>query len=119
MPLNHPTKLEIPGISNKNRYKGILPNEATRVKLPEPATTPSPTGSNNGSAAYTFLNPAATYINSNYMRGYDGEARAFIATQGPLPNTINDFWLMVFTERAPCIVMMTKLRERNRVSHKN
>jgi protein tyrosine phosphatase len=75
---------------------------------------------------------ARTYINANYIRvcwlrrhahinepqlqGYDDEPMAFIATQGPLPNTLDDFWLMVWQEKAPAIVMMTKLKENNKVT---
>ena len=41
----------------------------------------------------------------------NGEPNAFIATQGPLSNTIDDFWLMILTERSRAIVMITKLVE--------
>jgi len=35
--------------------------------------------------------------------------------QGPLPETIGDFWRMVWEQHVPSVVMMTKLEERNRV----
>jgi len=41
-------------------------------------------------------------------------APAYIASQGPMSNTINDFWLMVWNECVSCIVMITKLIERNK-----
>jgi len=48
----------------------------------------------------------------------DGYRRsgAYIATQGPLPETFADFWRMVWEQRTSAIVMMTRLEERNRVS---
>jgi len=49
------------------------------------------------------------------VQGYGGEARAYIATQGPMTNTVNDFWAMVWQEKSPAIVMITKLTEQNRV----
>ena len=49
------------------------------------------------------------------VQGYGGEPRAYIATQGPMSNTVNDFWSMVWQERCPVIVMITKLTEHNRV----
>ena len=58
--------------------------------------------------------PLSTYINANYITGYKGESKAFIASQGPMSNTINDFWSMVWNENVPCIVMITKLIERNK-----
>ncbi len=50
-----------------------------------------------------------------YSQGYDGAPRSFIATQGPLVNTVNDFWATIWQERCPCIVMMTKLKEKNKL----
>lgn len=40
---------------------------------------------------------------------------AYIATQGPLPHTVNDFWLMVWKEKSSIIVMITKLKEKMKV----
>ncbi|EDV29302.1 uncharacterized protein TRIADDRAFT_51484 [Trichoplax adhaerens] len=45
--------------------------------------------------------------------GYKNEPRAFIATQGPLPNTIDDFWRMVWFQNVSLIIMITKVREKN------
>jgi len=50
------------------------------------------------------------------VQGYGGEAGAYIATQGPMINTVNDFWAMVWQEKSPAIVMITKLTEHNQVS---
>lgn len=85
------------GSSIKNRYKTIVPNESTRVRLPI---------RNN--------DPQSSYINANNITGYKEEPRAYIASQGPMSNTINDFWFMVWNESVSCIVMITKLIERNK-----
>lgn len=55
--------------------------------------------------------PDGEYINANYIEGYGGVPKAFIATQGPLAHTVPDFWAMVWQERAPVIVMITNLVE--------
>lgn len=54
--------------------------------------------------------------NAVVSQGYRGDERAFIATQGPMVNTVNDFWQMAWQEEAPAIVMITKLKEKNEVS---
>lgn len=41
--------------------------------------------------------------------------REFVATQGPLPNTLVDFWRLVWLVRAPALVMITRLVEKNKV----
>merc|ERR1712071_399613 len=96
IPTNAPDLLElVSGCALKNRYRYVLPNPLSRVQLP--SKDPS--------------DPSSGYINANYIRGPNGEARAYIATQGPLANTIGDFWLMVWTEKSPAIIMITKLVE--------
>nr|XP_033775172.1 tyrosine-protein phosphatase non-receptor type 7 isoform X2 [Geotrypetes seraphini] len=87
-------ELDIPGRASKDRYKTILPNPQTRVCLSRAESQDD-----------------SSYINANYIRGYAEQERAFIATQGPMLNTVIDFWQMVWQERAPIIVMITKLKE--------
>ncbi|XP_014293966.1 tyrosine-protein phosphatase non-receptor type 7 isoform X1 [Halyomorpha halys] len=98
LPLNHPDKLIVPGSSAKNRYKTVIPNEPTRVILPVDEKSDNLSG----------------YINANYIRGYDSEEKAFIATQGPMTNTVNDLWEMTWNEGCPVIVMITRLWEKSR-----
>lgn len=92
-----PKEYSYPGLVRKNRYKTILPNTHSRVIL-------------KTEDEEDFL---STYINANYLKGYDGEEQAYIATQGPTVNTVGDFWRMVWQERCPIIVMITNLEEKN------
>lgn len=52
---------------------------------------------------------------SSLCQGYEGEPQAYIATQGPMAHTIVDFWQMVWHQRCPIIVMITKLKEKSKV----
>ncbi|XP_016889692.2 receptor-type tyrosine-protein phosphatase R isoform X2 [Cynoglossus semilaevis] len=99
IPMNFtdPKDLDVPNHGTKNRYKTILPNLHSRVVLKSKSCT----------------DRLSSYINANYIRGYLGEEKAFIATQGPMVNTVNDFWQMAWQEESPVIVMITKLKEKN------
>uniref|UniRef100_A0A8D0GSR3 protein-tyrosine-phosphatase n=1 Tax=Sphenodon punctatus TaxID=8508 RepID=A0A8D0GSR3_SPHPU len=96
IPMNFviPEELDIPGRAAKDRYKSILPNPQSRVCLKRAGSQGE-----------------ESYINANYIRGYGGCEKAYIATQGPMLNTVTDFWTMVWQEGAPLIVMLTKLKE--------
>jgi len=83
-PINH----------SKNRYSNVLPFEKTRVVL----AASGPDGSD--------------YINASYVSGETpGSERAYICTQGPMKNTCNDFWQMVWEQNTSTIVMLTKEEE--------
>ena len=43
----------------------------------------------------------------------------YILTQGPIAATLDDFWLLVWEQKSPVIVMLTKEVEGNRVSSVN
>ncbi|XP_062279799.1 protein tyrosine phosphatase receptor type Fa isoform X3 [Scomber scombrus] len=81
----------------KNRYANVIAYDHSRVIL-----TPV-----DGV-------PGSDYINANYIDGYRKQ-NAYIATQGPLPETLSDFWRMMWEQRTCTIVMMTRLEEKSRV----
>uniref|UniRef100_A0A3Q2GIW4 protein-tyrosine-phosphatase n=1 Tax=Cyprinodon variegatus TaxID=28743 RepID=A0A3Q2GIW4_CYPVA len=81
----------------KNRYANVIAYDHSRVIL---APIEGITGSD--------------YINANYIDGYRKQ-NAYIATQGPLPETFGDFWRMVWEQRTATVVMMTRLEEKSRI----
>ncbi|XP_053319655.1 receptor-type tyrosine-protein phosphatase S isoform X7 [Spea bombifrons] len=80
----------------KNRLVNIMPYETTRVCL-------QPIRGVEGS----------DYINSSFIDGYR-QQKAYIATQGPLAETTEDFWRMLWENNSTIVVMLTKLREMGR-----
>ncbi|KAM3873249.1 LOW QUALITY PROTEIN: tyrosine-protein phosphatase non-receptor type 6 [Diretmus argenteus] len=90
-----------PENKSKNRYKNILPFNDTRVVLQN--TDPNVVGSD--------------YINANYVKNTLwelGNQKVYIATQGCLATTVNDFWQMVWQEGTRVIVMTTREVEKGR-----
>uniref|UniRef100_A0A673A5V4 protein-tyrosine-phosphatase n=1 Tax=Sphaeramia orbicularis TaxID=375764 RepID=A0A673A5V4_9TELE len=87
----------LPENRGKNRYNNILPYDSTRVKL-----------------SYLEDDPCSDYINASYIPG-NNYRREYIATQGPLPGTKDDFWRMVWEHGVYNIVMVTQCVEKGRV----
>ncbi|KAG6927951.1 protein tyrosine phosphatase, receptor type C [Chelydra serpentina] len=81
---------------NKNRYIDILPYDYNRVELAEI----------NG-------DPGSDYINASHIDGFK-EPRKYIAAQGPKDETTDDFWRMIWEQKATIIVMVTRCEENNR-----
>nr|CDJ85460.1 Protein-tyrosine phosphatase domain containing protein [Haemonchus contortus] len=80
----------------RNRYQDIVCLDKTRVVLKYDVP------------------PSTDYIHANWVR-FDRHDRTFIATQGPLDNTISDFWRMIFQEQCPSIVNLTKFVEQEKI----
>ncbi|KAJ1725155.1 phosphotyrosine-specific ptp2-like protein [Coemansia erecta] len=74
----------------KNRYNNIFPFDSNRVRL----------------------SSSDDYINASYVAYFDGPV--YIATQGPLPATVPDFWQMAWDHRVRVIVMLTREFENGR-----
>ncbi|KAH9757983.1 protein-tyrosine-phosphatase PTP1 [Citrus sinensis] len=80
---------------SKNRYTDILPFDKNRVVLKQ---------------CKDYRPAARGYINASLISTSSSEkVSQFIATQGPLPHTYEDFWEMVIQYHCPVIVMLTRL----------
>eukprot|EP00911_Craspedida_sp_UC1_P001020 UC1_evm1s764 len=79
-----------------NRFKDILPNAVTRVRL-----------------SIVRGDVSSEYINANYIRGFrHHRAREYIAAQGPLPQTTSTFVRMLWERKVTSVVMLTRLVEK-------
>uniref|UniRef100_A0A3Q1F7L9 Phosphatidylinositol phosphatase PTPRQ-like n=1 Tax=Acanthochromis polyacanthus TaxID=80966 RepID=A0A3Q1F7L9_9TELE len=91
------TDADLPWNKSKNRFPNIKPYNNNRVKLlSEPGTAGS------------------DYINASFVSGYLCP-NEFIATQGPLPGTVADFWRMIWETGTRTIAMLTHCYEKGRV----
>lgn len=98
---NSPRKIEATiseECCHKNRYMNIVPFEDTRVRL---------------------LDSSFDYINANYIHEDNANHvfrdHKYIATQGPLESTIDDFWQMIWQNDTEIIVMVCRLYEKYRM----
>ncbi|XP_067027504.1 receptor-type tyrosine-protein phosphatase S-like isoform X3 [Acropora muricata] len=82
---------------NKNRYANIIPYDHSRVILPLIDGTED-----------------SDYVNASYLHGYDSTPNTYIACQGPVPGTYQDFWRMLWQENVTTVVMLTRLVEHGR-----
>ncbi|XP_060220333.1 receptor-type tyrosine-protein phosphatase V-like [Meriones unguiculatus] len=88
---------EHPSNITKNRYPHVLPYDHSRVRLTPLAGEPH-----------------SDYINANFIPGYS-HPQEFIATQGPLKKTLEDFWRLVWEQQVHVIIMLTVGMENGRV----
>ncbi|GKV32344.1 hypothetical protein SLEP1_g40960 [Rubroshorea leprosula] len=80
---------------SKNRYTDVVPFDKNRVVL---------------NSCKDYRPSAKGYINASFITTPSPEkVSQFIATQGPLPHTFEDFWEMVIQCHCPVIVMLTRL----------
>ncbi|XP_036374999.1 receptor-type tyrosine-protein phosphatase N2-like [Megalops cyprinoides] len=83
------------GNAKKNRSNSVLVYDHSRITLK--------VENNQGSS---------DYINASPIMDHDPRNPAYIATQGPLPSTVADFWQMVWENGCVVIVMLTPLTEK-------
>uniref|UniRef100_A0A8C2CWR1 protein-tyrosine-phosphatase n=1 Tax=Cyprinus carpio TaxID=7962 RepID=A0A8C2CWR1_CYPCA len=97
-----------PENKSKNRYKNILPFDDTRVILHN--ADPNVVGSDYINANYVTVRPQhKSQLNHKSLKFF-----FYIACQGCLATTVNDFWKMVWQEKSRVIVMTTREVEKGR-----
>ncbi|KAI9290859.1 hypothetical protein K502DRAFT_326545 [Neoconidiobolus thromboides FSU 785] len=81
---------------HKNRYMNIWPYENSRIKLVD------------------YSAPESDYINASLITESITNNN-YIATQGPLPATFEDFWQLIWQNNTRVIAMLTKEYEGGRI----
>ncbi|CAH8870383.1 unnamed protein product [Trichobilharzia szidati] len=76
----------------KNRYRDVSPFDSTRVFL--------------------YNARDGDYINASFVSIPDVPSRKYILTQGPMQQTVNHFWLMVWERQCPAIIMLNRFIEK-------
>ncbi|KAM3668726.1 receptor-type tyrosine-protein phosphatase C isoform 1-T1 [Ammospiza maritima maritima] len=97
---------------SKNRNANSIPYDFNRVPIrhEEDCSKEAEHDSDESSDEDSDCEESSKYINASFITGYWGP-KAMIATQGPLQETISDFWQMVFQRKVKVIVMLTELKE--------
>ncbi|XP_060081340.1 receptor-type tyrosine-protein phosphatase kappa-like [Ylistrum balloti] len=78
---------------SKNRFKSIFPYDHSRVILDD-----------------RLGEKGSDYINANYIDSVE-ERQVYVATQGPIRSSTDDFWRMIWILNSGKIVMLTNLVE--------
>lgn len=112
---NYPSPKDPPFSGPKNRYSNIVPHAHTRVKLSTPPPHPKPSSRGAG-FNYQNLFPSSRlphdYINASHVDPPWCKTK-YILASAPLPNAMDDFFLMIWDQKVSLMVMLTKLRERD------
>jgi len=101
----------------KNRYRNVVPYDHTRIRLRfsiHSLTDPS-TSNDYINANWIEVTSLPDASNLSKWSEYGDFNRRFISTQGPLAETLSDFWRMVWQEDCQVVVALTREVERGRV----
>merc|ERR1719427_1965686 len=83
----------------RNRFKDVVPYDENSVKI------------------LNEKDNKLGYVNASHISPTVGDSQRFyIATQGPLPNTVHNFWSMVQECDVHLIVMLTEVSDANKTS---
>ncbi|XP_057352444.1 receptor-type tyrosine-protein phosphatase H isoform X4 [Manis pentadactyla] len=91
------TVASAPENSSKNRYRNVLPYDWSRVPLKP-----------------LYGEPGSDYINASFVPSL-WSSQEFIAAQGPLAQTVGDFWRLVWEQQSSTLIMLTNCMESGRV----
>uniref|UniRef100_A0A2K5C8A3 Receptor-type tyrosine-protein phosphatase C n=1 Tax=Aotus nancymaae TaxID=37293 RepID=A0A2K5C8A3_AOTNA len=96
---------------SKNRNSNVIPYDFNRVPLKHELemSKESEHDSDESSDDDSDSEEASKYINASFIMSY-WKPEVMIAAQGPLKETIGDFWQMIFQRKVKAIVMLTELK---------